>query len=134
MPFRSPRPCPRNGCPERTSGGPCARHRAEKDRALDERRDPRIVRLYRSKRWLILRREVLAAQPTCLSCREEGIVSRATEVDHVTPHRGNLQLFFERSNLQGLCKRHHGSKTAGEVWHGARLGGGPLSSPAEVAP
>ncbi len=32
-----------------------------------------------------------------------------TTVDHIKAHRGNIDLFFEPSNLQVLCKRCHDS-------------------------
>jgi 5-methylcytosine-specific restriction protein A len=35
----------------------------------------------------------------------------STEVDHKTPHRGAYALFWDRQNLQGLCKRCHARKT-----------------------
>lgn len=38
----------------------------------------------------------------------------ATEVDHIKPHRGDMVLFWDESNWQGLCRSHHSRKTAGE--------------------
>ncbi|MEZ0212451.1 MAG: hypothetical protein ACAH27_05805 [Xanthobacteraceae bacterium] len=35
------------------------------------------------------------------------VVEPATVVDHITPHKGDEDLFFRRANLQPLCKRHH---------------------------
>jgi 5-methylcytosine-specific restriction protein A len=32
-------------------------------------------------------------------------------VDHIRPHRGEQSLFFDRANLQGLCKPCHDRKT-----------------------
>ena len=29
--------------------------------------------------------------------------------NHITPHKGNLDLFFDDNNLQSLCKLHHDS-------------------------
>jgi 5-methylcytosine-specific restriction enzyme A len=37
-------------------------------------------------------------------CAELGIVTDATQVDHVVPHRGNDDLFWdEQGNWQALC-------------------------------
>lgn len=36
----------------------------------------------------------------------------ATVVDHKRPHRGDLQLFWDRNNWQGLCEDCHRDKTA----------------------
>ena len=44
----------------------------------------------------------------------------ATEVDHITPHRGDRRLFFDGQNLQPMCRSCHAQKTAREV-----LGKGP---------
>lgn len=40
---------------------------------------------------------------------------RAAEVtDHIIPHRGGIDLFWNRDNWQSLCKRCHDRKTAME--------------------
>jgi 5-methylcytosine-specific restriction endonuclease McrA len=31
----------------------------------------------------------------------------ATVVDHIKPHRGDQNLFWEETNWQTLCQRHH---------------------------
>ena len=38
----------------------------------------------------------------------------ATIVDHIVPHKGDLALFYDQTNWQSLCKRHHDIKTAAE--------------------
>ena len=38
----------------------------------------------------------------------------AKEVDHIIPHRGDMQLFWDVANWQGLCKSCHSKKTAQE--------------------
>jgi 5-methylcytosine-specific restriction protein A len=40
-------------------------------------------------------------------CTEQGHITIATVVDHVTEHKGNEELFFDPANLQSLCKPHH---------------------------
>ena len=45
----------------------------------------------------------------CRMCAAEGIVTLATVVDHIVPHRGNQDLFWDTSNWQALCKTHHDS-------------------------
>jgi 5-methylcytosine-specific restriction protein A len=44
-------------------------------------------------------------------CLEEGISKMAKVVDHIKPHKGNKEEFFDLNNLQALCKRHHDKKT-----------------------
>ena len=43
----------------------------------------------------------------CRMCQAEGLAVVATVVDHVIPHRGNQDLFWDTNNWQPLCKKHH---------------------------
>ena len=58
--------------------------------------------------WRKLRKAYLATHPICAICQH--LV--AVELDHIEPHRGDIQKFLDYSNLQGLCKRCHSQKTA----------------------
>lgn len=40
-------------------------------------------------------------------CSAMGRVTSATVVDHIVPHRGNNELFWDKSNWQALCKPCH---------------------------
>jgi 5-methylcytosine-specific restriction protein A len=40
-------------------------------------------------------------------CRGAGRIEAATIVDHVTPHKGDRRLFWDKSNWQSLCKPCH---------------------------
>lgn len=42
-------------------------------------------------------------------CEKDGVFEAATVVDHIIAHRGNQRLFWDKSNWQGLCKKHHNS-------------------------
>jgi 5-methylcytosine-specific restriction protein A len=42
------------------------------------------------------------------------MIRQATVVDHKIPHKGDMKLFWDRSNWQSLCKCHHDIKTATE--------------------
>ncbi len=67
--------------------------------------------LYNSKRWYRLRHHQLREHPLCALCAKLAQVTAATVVDHVVPHRGDVDLFFDPDNLQSLCKRcHDGAK------------------------
>ncbi len=46
----------------------------------------------------------------------QGIYTPATEVHHLIPHRGNIDLFLG-SPLESLCKSCHSRKTS-EEFHG----------------
>lgn len=38
----------------------------------------------------------------------------ATVVDHIIPHKGDYERFWDRSGWQSLCKRCHDQKTVHE--------------------
>ena len=52
--------------------------------------------------WEEARRAFLALHPFCAFCGYT-----ATVVDHITPHRGDMALFWDRANWQPLCKPCH---------------------------
>jgi 5-methylcytosine-specific restriction enzyme A len=85
--------------------GRCATHAVTREH---QRHNYDIRRWYRTARWRTLRAQVLDENPLCVECTTPTI---ATAVDHIRRHQGNAALFFDRSNLQGLCARHHGAKT-----------------------
>jgi 5-methylcytosine-specific restriction protein A len=109
MPDTPLRPCAEPGCPARVPYGRCPTHARVQDKSrpnVDQRR------LYRTARWRRLRQQVLTDMDAlCHECYTEGRVEPATDVHHKTKPQGNVELFFERSNLQGLCRRHHSAHT-----------------------
>ena len=44
----------------------------------------------------------------------DGHVMLAEVVDHIIPHRGDMMLFWDSRNWQGLTKADHDRKTATE--------------------
>jgi 5-methylcytosine-specific restriction protein A len=62
-------------------------------------------------RWQQARARFLERNPLCLVCKAKGIVEGATVVDHVEPHRGSQERFWNEANWQPLCKPHHDEKT-----------------------
>lgn len=62
--------------------------------------------LYHTQRWRKLRRATLDAEPFCRMCLASGIVTSATVADHIVPHRGDEELFWQ-GERQGLCKVCH---------------------------
>ena len=69
---------------------------------------------YSSKRWKQLRAIVLASEPYCARCERRGIVTPSDTVNHKRPHRGSYELFWQRSNLEGVCASCHSSEIQGE--------------------
>ena len=64
--------------------------------------------------WQKARKRYLEAHPLCVECMKEGKYIKATDVDHITPHRGDRKLFWDESNWQALCERCHNQKTMTE--------------------
>ena len=62
-------------------------------------------------RWRKARGRFLKAHPLCVQCQKQGKLTQATVVDHIVPHRGDQQLFWNESNWQPLCKSCHDTKT-----------------------
>ncbi len=54
------------------------------------------------------------ANPFCVKCFDQGKMVEATVVDHIVPHRGEHELFWDQSNWQPLCKTCHDKKTMRE--------------------
>jgi 5-methylcytosine-specific restriction protein A len=63
-------------------------------------------------RWQQARKGWLAKHPWCVDCEAIGRNHvLATDVDHIIPHRGDKDLFWDRNNWQSLCHMHHSAKT-----------------------
>jgi 5-methylcytosine-specific restriction endonuclease McrA len=52
--------------------------------------------------------------PLCVNCEAHGIVTPSRLVDHIIPHVGDQELFWDRDNWQALCHRCHRLKSDGE--------------------
>jgi 5-methylcytosine-specific restriction protein A len=104
-PMAAARFCAQALCPNRaTYRGRCPQHATQKEQT---RYNAATRKWYSTEDWRILRLTVLAEQPVCMDCK----VAPSVEVDHIVPHRGDYVLFWDRDNLQGLCKQCHGRKT-----------------------
>jgi 5-methylcytosine-specific restriction protein A len=53
---------------------------------------------------------VLAEEPLCRFCRERGVLTEATEVDHIRSIEERPDLRLVRKNLRPLCKPCHWGK------------------------
>jgi len=109
MPRKPKRPCKHPGCPNLTEGDYCEVH-APLHRSDRESAGKRGY----TSRWQKVSKAYLRKHPLCASCLKKGRVTKATVVDHIVPHRGNHQLFWDESNWQPLCKHCHDVKTMTE--------------------
>ena len=62
------------------------------------------------RQWQAASKAHLRANPIC-AC---GCGRAADVVDHRVPHRGDMALFWDRSNWQSMAKACHDAKTARE--------------------
>jgi 5-methylcytosine-specific restriction protein A len=76
--------------------------------------------LYNDGRWKHptrgLRAAVLRRDPVCCECKRQP----SNVADHIIDHRGDLKLFWDINNLQGLCKECHDRKTGSQHGIGER--------------
>lgn len=103
MPIRAPRICgcgkvvpPDGRCPCR------AKADAQRKARFDKTRPSASARGYDAD-WRRARIDFLRAHPFC-HCG-----AQATVVDHITPHKGDQSLFWDKSNWAALCSHHHNS-------------------------
>lgn len=110
MPYRIKGPCGFPGCPERAiEGGRCEVHRRERD----IERGSAAHRGY-DARWRRFQKIYLAQHPLCVACAQSGRTEASYAVDHIQPHRGDQELFWDYANLQALCRSCHNAKSARE--------------------
>lgn len=82
--------------------------RIEQRREADQRRGSASARGY-NHRWSKARDTHLLNHPLCVGCDAVGIVTAASVVDHVDPHHGDPEKFWDTSMWQSCCKWHHDS-------------------------
>lgn len=104
MPRKPKRPCRHPGCPNLSYDVYCEKH------CPLYARESAASRGY-DKRWQAARRRFLRAHPLCAECQRNGVLTPATVVDHIIPHRGDERLFWDEANWQPLCKPCHDYKT-----------------------
>lgn len=110
-PSRPLKPCNHPRCPELTTEAYCEQHKKQSRKQSDEQRGTAHERGYNA-RWRKARLMYLRRNPICVECEQEGIAKQAEVVDHIEPHKGDYDKFWNRKNWQSLCKRHHDIKTA----------------------
>jgi 5-methylcytosine-specific restriction endonuclease McrA/shikimate kinase len=115
LPKSPPKPCAHPGCRQLVSGSTyCTSHERVQRRARQETpRGNRHQRGY-TNTWVRASKAFLAKYPLCRRCSEKGVVQVAQVTDHISPHKGDMALFWDETNWQPLCKRCHDFKTARE--------------------
>jgi 5-methylcytosine-specific restriction protein A len=109
------KPCAQGGCSVLIPGADrfCEAHKIGRY----SRKDDPIKRLYNVAKWHWVRHNVLSRDRLCRDCASWV----AEDVHHVVParvwvarHGGNLQSFYDESNLIALCHACHSRRTAEE--------------------
>ena len=105
------RMCKAPGCMKLTAEGWCPDHKPKHQRG----ESAAWHHLYTNPRfgWKHRREAHLAREPFCRECGKRGLRVKATDVDHVIPHRGDVEKFC-KGELQSLCKGCHSRKTMRE--------------------
>ncbi len=131
----APRPCTYPGCRSLVQAGRCDVHRRALARDTDARRGSAAARGYGGA-WVKARAAFLRAHPLCAAHEARGQLVAATVVDHITPHRGDRELFWQSANWRPLCAACHNIKTAREDGGfgraPARGGGIPRATPPQT--
>jgi len=106
MPYKSLKSCKYYRCPNLIKPGEiyCKEHRYLAKRKSSTKQGY-------GYRWQVESKKFLRDNPYCAYCLREGRYTKATVVDHIVPHRGDMDLFWDKSNWQGLCVKHHNKKT-----------------------
>ncbi|MBS1803526.1 MAG: HNH endonuclease [Acidobacteria bacterium] len=109
MPVAAKRPCP-GGCGQLVAEGFCGACRG-KGKARERKPEWHTFYDYRWQRasGLYLKQHPIAAD---IFDRHSGRLLRAVVVDHIIPHKGDRELFWDQENWQGLTKSDHDRKTA----------------------
>lgn len=113
MPYAAPRPCTYPGCSTLTHGRRCNEHRRQ-ERREHARNRPNPAAMGYGHEWRKASRRFLQENPLCVLCRQAGKIRTSEVTDHIIPHKGDMVLFWDRSNWQALCWRCHSRKTARE--------------------
>jgi hypothetical protein len=100
---KAPKLARRPGAPPIAEG---ARPQSDADYERRRRDAARWRSWYGLRRWRAKSKAQLAAEPLCRMCQAEGVVTAATVADHIEPHRGDPEKFWNGA-LQSLCEWHH---------------------------
>ena len=107
MPWKPKTICRYPGCKELGSDRYCDKHK--KNVSKEQNKSSSKIYTYQ---WRKASKAYLKEHPLCVHCERDGRLTPASEVDHIIPHNGDMKLFWDQTNWQGLCKKCHSKKTA----------------------
>ena len=71
-----------------------------------------LRRLRGSRRYRTWRARILRHEPLCRLCAEAGFTVAAEHIDHIEPAHLVPERFWDRTNIQPLCRECHERKHA----------------------
>lgn len=81
----------------------------EKDKSEEIENRPTALKRGYNYQWQKHSKEFLEKHPYCRRCETNGKKIKAELVDHITPHKGDEKLFWDRRNWRPLCRSCHSS-------------------------
>lgn len=97
----------------------------EREKRRARRREPDQASAHQrgyTKAWSRASKGFLAKHPLCVEHLKRKELRASVVTDHIVPHRGDMKLFWDRSNWQALCEGCHNRKTAREIAERRRVG------------
>lgn len=73
-------------------------------------------KFYHSVEWRNLREYILAHEPFCRRCKALGVITPATECDHIRDITDDPENCLNVDAIQPLCKKCHSRKTAKKLF------------------
>jgi 5-methylcytosine-specific restriction protein A len=117
MPHKPMRPCRYSRCPQLTDDktGYCDAHRQQVQRQYDRERGSANERGY-DYHWQQYSKHYLMEHPLCALCAKKAppVIKASECIDHIIPHRGDYNLFWNRNNHQPACLECNSVKAATE--------------------
>lgn len=107
------RKCPTPGCNNLSREGKCTECVVVSERERGNSNSRGYNWSWRRARLMFLRRNPLCVDPFGIHAKENHI-EPATLVDHIIPHKGDREKFWNKDNLQSLCASCHCRKTFSE--------------------
>ena len=117
-------PCRFPRCAKTTirKSGYCLTHEKQTSKSYEATRETAVQRGY-TGRWNRARKAYLNGNPLCVLCLSEGRTTGANVVDHIKPHKGDQDLFWDEDNWQAVCDLCHRQKSVREdkIFNGSKV-------------
>lgn len=106
---------------------PSGRTRKDVRREADARRGSAHQRGYGFK-WDKAAKRFRRSNPLCLGCQAAGRTMAAEVTDHIIPHKGDMELFWNADNWQASCRWHHDviKQRLEDAWSEGKIGADDL--------